>query len=92
MFQTATLLTETRDITFDEFLDWYPDGHGRYELYEGVIAEMQPTGTHEQVGGFTAAKLSVEIDRHSMDRLISIAFPHLALTAAQIFNSSNLGE
>ena len=70
MFQTTTLLTETRDITFDEFLDWYPDGHGRYELYEGAIVEMQPTGTHEQVGGFTAAKLSVEIDRYSMNCLI----------------------
>jgi hypothetical protein len=35
MFQTAT-----REITFEEFLDWYPDGYGRYELYDGAIVEM----------------------------------------------------
>jgi Uma2 family endonuclease len=65
MFQTVPKI-----ITFEEFLDWYPDGYGRYELYDGAIVEMQPTGTHEQVGGFTASKLSVEIDRHSMDCFI----------------------
>jgi Uma2 family endonuclease len=65
MFQSAA-----REVTFDEFLDWYPDGYGRYELYDGAIVEMQPTGTHEQVGGFTASKLSVEIDLHSMNCFI----------------------
>ena len=24
-------------LTFEEFLEWYPDGRGRYELHEGVI-------------------------------------------------------
>ena len=65
MFQTAPQI-----ITFDEFLDWYPDGYGRYELYDGAIVEMQPTGTHEQVSGFIASKLAIEIDRLSMDCLI----------------------
>lgn len=27
MFQSVSKI-----ITFDEFLDWYPDGYGRYEL------------------------------------------------------------
>jgi len=53
-------------ITLDEFLDWYPDGYGRYELWNGVVIEMQPTGTHEQVGGFLGVKLGVEIDRLSL--------------------------
>ena len=57
-------------ITLDEFLDWYPDGYGRYELRNGAVIEMQPTGTHEQVAGFLAQKLSVEIDRLSMHYLI----------------------
>jgi Uma2 family endonuclease len=48
------------------FLDWYPDGYGRYELWNGVVIEMQPTGTHEQVGGFLGVKLGVEIDRLSL--------------------------
>lgn len=50
-------------MTLDDFGDWYPDGYGRYELWNGVVIEMQPTGTHEQVGGFLGIKLAVEIDR-----------------------------
>lgn len=57
-------------MTLDEFLDWYPDGYGRYELRHGVVIEMQPTVTHEQVAGFLAQKLSVEIDRLSLPYLI----------------------
>ncbi len=50
-------------ITINEFLDWYPDGYGRYELCDGVIVEMQPTGSHEQVAGFIAGELFAEIRR-----------------------------
>ncbi|CAN1213176.1 hypothetical protein TUMEXPCC7403_23425 [Tumidithrix helvetica PCC 7403] len=32
MFQTVP-----KGITLHEFLDWYPDGYGRYELYDGVV-------------------------------------------------------
>ncbi len=53
----------SKTMTLDEFLDWYPDGYGRFELYNGVIVEMQPTGTHERVGGFLALKQGVEIER-----------------------------
>ena len=57
-------------MTLDEFLDWYPDGYGRYELRHGAVIEMQPTGRHEQVAGFLAQKLAVEIDRLSLPYLI----------------------
>lgn len=50
-------------MTLDEFWDWYPDGYGRFELHNGEIVEMQPTGTHEKVAGFLASKLSVNIER-----------------------------
>ena len=33
--------------TFEDFLDWKPDR--RYELYEGIIVEKQPTGKHEEI-------------------------------------------
>ncbi|MGK7893232.1 MAG: Uma2 family endonuclease [Xenococcus sp. (in: cyanobacteria)] len=56
--------------TLEEFLDWYPDGYGRYELWNGVVIEMQPTGTHEQVGGFLGIKLAVEIDRLALPYII----------------------
>jgi Uma2 family endonuclease len=50
-------------VTLEDFLDWYPDGYGCYELYDGVIVEMQPTGTHEQVASFLSLKFGIEADR-----------------------------
>ena len=50
-------------ITLEEFWDWYPDGYGRFELHNGEIIKVQPTGTHEQVAGFLALELGVEIKR-----------------------------
>ncbi len=57
-------------MTLDHFLDWYPDGYGRYELWNGVVIEMQPTGSHEQVSGFVGMKLGVEIDRLTLPFII----------------------
>lgn len=57
-------------MTLEDFLDWYPDGYGRYELWNGVVIEMQPTGTHEQVGGFLAGELFLEIKRLQLPYII----------------------
>jgi Uma2 family endonuclease len=57
-------------MTLEEFLDWYPDGYGRYELRNGVVVEMQPTGTHEQVGGFLGGELFLETRRLSLPYII----------------------
>ena len=48
--------------TFDEFIAWYPED-GRYELINGRVCEVKPTGPHEQVGGYLNRRLSVEMDR-----------------------------
>ncbi|WP_027249178.1 Uma2 family endonuclease [Planktothrix agardhii] len=64
--EKVTTNVEDKDIklmTLEEFFEWYPDGHGRFELHNGVIVKMQPTGTHEQVAGFLALELGVEIKR-----------------------------
>jgi Uma2 family endonuclease len=53
-------------LPFEAFLDWYPDGQGRYELIDGIVSEMPPTGDHEEVGAFIARKLNVEIDRQEL--------------------------
>ncbi|NEP86184.1 MAG: Uma2 family endonuclease [Okeania sp. SIO2C2] len=50
-------------MTLEEFWDWYPDGYGRFELHNGEIVKVQPTGTHEKVAGFLALELGVEIKR-----------------------------
>lgn len=56
-------------ITFEEFKKWKPEV-GRYELHNGVIVEMQPTGEHEEVKGFLAKKLTVEFDRLNLPYFI----------------------
>ena len=56
--------TLPKTVTFEEFIEWYPNDGVRYELHNGVIIEMAPpTGDHEKVVGFLARKLTVEFDR-----------------------------
>ncbi len=50
-------------MNFDAFLDWYPNDGRRYELIEGEIVEVLPTGPHKDIGGFLAAELNLEIRR-----------------------------
>jgi Uma2 family endonuclease len=51
-------------LTFNEFIEWYPNDSKRYELHKGVIVEMAPpTGAHEKVVAFLSRKLTVEFDR-----------------------------
>ncbi len=66
------MLAETlpKLITLEEFFEQYPDGYGRYELRNGEIFEMQPTGTHEQVAGFLAGELFAEIRKLQLPYII----------------------
>lgn len=58
-----------KKVTFEEFLEWKPDG-GRYELHNGVIVEMQPSGDHEEIIGFLATKLTLEYSRLNLPYFI----------------------
>ena len=49
-------------LTIDEFIANYGDRND-YELIDGELTEMEPTGPHEQVSAFLGRKLNVEIDR-----------------------------
>ncbi|MGK7930096.1 MAG: Uma2 family endonuclease [Microcystaceae cyanobacterium] len=46
------IVTLARPTTLEEFWNWYPNYGGRYELHNGAIVEMRPTGSHEQVISF----------------------------------------
>jgi Uma2 family endonuclease len=51
-------LLETELVTFEEFIEWYPDTGVRYELHDGVIVEMTPpVGEHEEVIGFLVTEI-----------------------------------
>lgn len=65
------LQTESKTMNLEEFLDWYPDGYGRFELYDGVVVEMQATGTHEQVASFLALKQGIEIERLALPYFVA---------------------
>ena len=58
--------TIVESITFEKFLEWYPDGKGRFELRNGVIFEINPNGDHEEVTGLLTRKINVEIDRFNL--------------------------
>ncbi|MGV0104037.1 putative restriction endonuclease domain-containing protein [Nostoc sp. DSM 114160] len=56
-----------RQVTFDEFIAWYPDSDRHYELHDGVIVEMpKPTGKHSEIAGFINGSLFIEITRLSI--------------------------
>ena len=52
---------QTHPMSFEAFLQWYPEDGRRYELIEGVVVEMLPTGLHEDLSGFLVAELNLEI-------------------------------
>lgn len=55
--------TTRSPLTFDEFVNQYPNDGGRYELRWGDVIEMRPIGPHEKVSALVARKIDVEIER-----------------------------
>ena len=60
----------TQPVTFEEFVEWKPENR-RYELHNGGIIEIaQPPGKPEEVIGFLASKLTLELVRLNRSYLI----------------------
>ena len=75
----------SKSITFEEFINWYPNNGIRYELNNGIIIEMPPpSGDHEKVVGLIARKLTVEFDRLNLPYTI----PKTALVKPEGVNSA----
>jgi len=53
---------QEKPLSFDEFLARY-GGDNRYELIDGEVFDLEPTGPHEEVAAFITTKLCVQIDR-----------------------------
>ncbi len=49
-------------LSFEEFLSLYGEDN-RYELIDGEVFDLEPTGPHEEVAAFITAKLCVQIDQ-----------------------------
>jgi Uma2 family endonuclease len=57
--------TSSKLLTVDEFIAQYGD-EPRYELIDGELIDMEPTGPHEEVAAFILQQANVEIVRLSL--------------------------
>jgi len=58
-------------LEFEAFIAEYGD-NSRYELIDGELIDMEPTGPHEQVAGYLNLKLNLAIDRGSWPYFIPL--------------------
>ncbi|MCC5638270.1 Uma2 family endonuclease [Nostoc sp. CHAB 5844] len=56
---------QQKPLSFDEFLVRY-GGDNRYELIDGEVFDLEPTGLHEEIAAFITAKVCVQIDAASL--------------------------
>ncbi|HAX74960.1 MAG TPA: hypothetical protein DCY88_03780 [Cyanobacteria bacterium UBA11372] len=76
-----------KPVTFEEFIAWIPED-GRYELIDGKIVEMQPTGKHEEVTEFSSRRLVLEAERLQKP----YRFPNRALIKAPSWETGYLPD
>ncbi len=53
---------QQKAVKFDEFLVCYRDDNS-YELIDGDIFDLEPTGLHEEIAAFITTKVCVQIDQ-----------------------------
>ena len=70
---SATLNTD--NLSSKEFVAGYLDDV-RYELIDGELIDLEPTGLHEQVAGLINRKLNVAIDLLNLPWFISHEIPN----------------
>ncbi|WP_427162636.1 Uma2 family endonuclease [Aliinostoc sp. HNIBRCY26] len=61
MTTTIDQAKQQKPLSFEEFLTLYGSDR-RYELIDGEVFDLEPTGLHEEVGAFITAKICVQID------------------------------
>ncbi len=61
------LQTPVKKLTFEEFLEQYPDGYGIYELVNGEIIQVEPTRAHKNVARYLMLAFNDEIRRLGLD-------------------------
>ena len=59
----------SKTLTVNEFINSFAD-NDNYELIDGELIDLEPTGIHEQIAAFLGRKLNVEIERETLDYLI----------------------
>ena len=65
MTAVASQLMQQESICFDEFLARYSSDN-RYELIDGGVFDLEPTGQQEEIAAFITAKACVQVDNLSL--------------------------
>ncbi|MGK7931823.1 MAG: Uma2 family endonuclease [Microcystaceae cyanobacterium] len=63
------IYTPSKFLSFEEFIDQYGD-NPRYQLIDGELRDMEPTGHHEAVAGNIAGRIYREIFRANLNWLV----------------------
>ncbi len=75
---------QQKPLSFDQFITQY-GGDNRYELIDGEVFDLEPTGPHEQVAGLINTKICVQIDAADLPWLVLqrplIRPPNINMTA-----------
>jgi len=64
---TSSVISNPLDV--ETFLANYGD-NDQYELIDGELIDMEPTGPHEQVAAFISRKMNAQIDRYDLPYFI----------------------
>ncbi|NDJ24195.1 Uma2 family endonuclease [Nostoc sp. B(2019)] len=59
-----------KKLTFEEFLEQYPDGCGIYELVDGEIVQVEATRAHKNIARYLVKSFDQEIDRLELDYIV----------------------
>lgn len=62
--------TPAKKLTFEEFLEQYPDGYGIFELVNGEIVQVESTRAHKNVARFLMFSFNDEIRRKQLDYIV----------------------
>ncbi len=76
-----------KPMSFDEFVAWLPQDR-RYELIDGIVVEMQPTGDHESFSDLLLTQFTLESHRLTLP----YSFPSRALLKAPGWNTGYLPD
>jgi len=76
-----------QSLTFEMFVTQYGDDE-HYELIDGELIDMEPTGSHEQVAGLINCELNFEIRRLKLPYLIPL---RLSWTTIKLWGFLNTG-
>lgn len=60
----------TKPLSFQQFLEQYPNELGRYELIDGEMIEMRATRGHDNVARFIGKNLDREVERLGLNYVV----------------------